>query len=144
MDMAVDVFRSHPRFDVLPNRAVLSVLIQEAMSRELYELASEVRWNPHAASFHHSGIPTFRGALRSFITRGIRRLSRAHPLLGKRVWRTFPHPVCVLGDDVVSVHGGHGPGRVQDRPSPRQRPDQEAPRHAVPRPRRQARLPTHA
>lgn len=59
MDMAVDVFRSHPRFDVLPNRAVLSVLIQEAMSRELYELASEVRWHTHAASFHHSRIRRF-------------------------------------------------------------------------------------
>lgn len=56
MDMAVDVFRSHPRFEVLPNRAVLSVLIQEAMDRELYELSAEVKpifWNDQSPRFGH-------------------------------------------------------------------------------------------
>lgn len=42
LEMAVDVFRSHPRFDCLPTAATLDTLMREAMDMELFELASEV------------------------------------------------------------------------------------------------------
>ena len=51
LDMAVDVFRAHPRFDCLPSGPTLLLLLQASLDRNLYELASELLEATHLGGF---------------------------------------------------------------------------------------------
>lgn len=51
LDMAVDVFRAHTRFDCLPSGPTLLLLLQACLDRNLYELASELVEATHLGGF---------------------------------------------------------------------------------------------
>ncbi len=51
LDMAVDVFRAHTRFDCLPSGPTLLLLLQASLDRDLYELASELLEATHLGGF---------------------------------------------------------------------------------------------